>query len=117
MIDSVGESLGDLRVSYNKVREQADEKAKFFTNSLVTTLRYVERLANQHSTSPSKDVLIGSSISLADAQLYHFLSIFDDQQAISRAVDNFPIVRASRQNFGNQEAIQRWIAVRPATPW
>lgn len=117
LIDSVGEAVYDLRNAYFKARDQPDEKAKFFGNTLVTTLRYIERLANQHCTAPGKDVLVGASISLADAQLYHFLSIFDDQQLVSRAVDNFPIVRASRQHFGQHPSVARWIAARPATPW
>ena len=117
LIDSVTEAIVDMRNAYFKARDNADEKAKFFNNTLVTSLRYIERLANQHSSSSDKNTLVGSSLSLCDVQLYHFLSIFDDQQSISRAVDNFPIIRASRTNVGNQPQIQAWIAKRPQTPW
>jgi glutathione S-transferase len=120
LIDSIGEAIQDLRNTYNnKVRDNPNvaEKEKFFTNTLVTTLRYINRLADQHSTSAERNTLIGNSITLADAQLYHYLSVFDDQAAISKAVDNFPIVKASRQNFGNHPAIQAWIAKRPVTSW
>ena len=117
LIDSVLEAVVDLRNAYFKARDQPEEKAKFFNNTLVTQLRYIERLANQHSGSGEKNTLIGSSISLADVQLYHFFTLFDDQQAISRAVDNFPIVKASRANVGNQPQIQAWVAKRPQTPW
>ena len=113
----MGEAVYDLRNGYFKARDQPEEKAKFFANTLVTALRYIERLANQHSTAPGKDCLIGASITLADAQLFHFLSIFDDQQLVSSAVAMFPIVAASRRHFGDHAAIKKWISVRPVTPW
>ena len=117
LIDSIGEAIVDLRNAYFKNRDNPEEKTKFFNNTLVTTLRYIERLANSHCSGSDKNTLVGSSISLADVQLFHFLSIFDDQQAISRAVDNFPLIRASRANVGAHPAIQQWIAKRPNTPW
>ena len=81
------------------------------------SLRYINRLANEYSGGAEKNALVGSSVTLADAQLYHFLSIFDDTAAVARAVERFPIVKASRANFGQLPEIQAWVAKRPQTPW
>jgi len=117
LIDSVVEAVRDARDAYFKNKDNPVEKEKFFTGTLHTTLRYINRLANAHSTSADRNTIVGSSISLADVSLYHFLSIFDDQVSVSRTVDNFPVVKASRANFGNQPQILEWIAKRPNTPW
>ena len=115
LVESIGEALVDCRTSYRKVQDSPEAKAGYWSGSFHTTMRYINRLANQHSKSADRNTLIGSGITLADAQLFHFLSIFDDQASVSRVVDQFPVVKASRANFGAQPEIQQWISKRPNT--
>ena len=115
LVESIGEAIVDCRNAYRKVQDKPAEKAGFWSGPFNTTLRYVNRLANQHSKSADRNTLVGSGVTLADAQLFHFLSIFDDQASVSRVVDQFPVVKASRANFAAQPEIAEWIAKRPNT--
>ena len=115
LVESIGEAIVDCRNAYMKVRESASDKPGFWSGAFHTAMRQINRLANQHSKSADRNTLVGSGITLADAQLFHFLSIFDDQASVSAVVDQFPVVKASRANFGAQPEIQAWIAKRPNT--
>ena len=115
LVDSIGEALVDCLAAYRKVQDSPANKAGYWNGAFHTTLRYINRLANQHSRSADRNTLVGSGITLADARLFHFLSLFDDQASVTSVVDQFPVVKASRANFGAQPEIQEWIARRPNT--
>ena len=117
VVDSIGEALVDARNAFNKARDDPAEKARFLSTALPAALRFINRVANERSSSAERNTLVGSALSLADLQLFHFLSIHDDQAAVSRAVDPFPIVKASRANVAAQPQIQDWISKRPNTPF
>ena len=115
LVESIGEAIVDCRNAYRKVQDSPSDKPAYWSGAFHNTMRYINRLANQHSKSADRNTLIGSGITLADAQLFHFLSIFDDQASVGKVVDQFPVVKASRANFGSQPEIQQWIAKRPNT--
>jgi len=116
LIETVGEAIRDLRDAFMKVRDSPD-KPKFFTDNLPKQCRYLNRFATQHGTSSDHSTFVGSKLSLADVQLFHFLSIFDDQESVNRSLAPYPTLKAIRANVANQPAIQKWIATRPNTPF
>jgi len=115
LIDTVGEALRDAVAAYQKVRENPAEKPKFFTDALPRLARYLNKFATQHGTSSDHSTFVGSKLSLGDVQFFHFLSFFDDQISIDKAIAPYPALKAIRANVANQPAIQKWIAARPNT--
>jgi len=116
LIDSVGEAIRDARDAYYKVRENPTEKPKFFVDNLPRLFRYLNRFATLHGTSSDHSTIVGNKLSLADVQLFHFCSFFDDQESINRALAPYPVLKNVRQSIASQPAIQKWIASRPNTP-
>jgi len=115
LIDSVGEAIRDLRDTYFKAKDNPEEKAKFWSDNLPRACRYLNRFATNHGTSSDHNTFVGSGITLADVQFYHFLSLFDDQDSVTKTLAPYPTLKAIRKNFGDQPQIQEWIAKRPVT--
>jgi len=121
LIDSVCESIRDARDAYFKVNKDAEEKPKYFTTTLVNFFKYWNRFALTHSGAPREfpsstpNTFVGSKLSLADIVFFHFLSIFDDQTAVSNALASFPALRGIREKVATHPAIKKWIATRPVT--
>jgi len=118
-IDSIGEAIRDIRDAYWKAKGDAKanvEVPKFFSETLPKHLGYINRFAQLHSTSPDHTTIVGSKISLADVQLFNFLSFFfDDTASVTKALEHYPTLSQIVAAVGHNPRIAEWVAKRPQT--
>ena len=114
-IDTIGECIRDIKDAYQKVRriENADEKVKgleeWFSNTLPTRMELLEKVLDE-------EFAVGSSLSLADVQLFSFITqFFDNKEGASNAINNCPRIRNSVDKVANLEEVKEWINTRPDT--
>ena len=114
-IDAIGECIRDIKDAYQKVRriENPDEKVKgleeWFSETLPTRMELLEKVLDE-------EFAVGSSLSLADVQLFSFITqFFDNKEGASNAINNCPGIRNSVDKVANLEEVKEWINTRPDT--
>ena len=112
-IDAVSETVRDLKDAYQKVKEDAATKEKFFTEDLPASLALLEKSL----PVGSGPFLIGSKISYADIVVFQFLSapkgFIDDTEKAKAAYGGVERVAAAMEAVAANAEIQAWCAKRP----
>ena len=111
-IDSIGEAIRDIRDAYIRAKDDAQKRSEFFTVTLPKHLAALDRFAAKHGSAGH---FVGKDFSLADIQLFDRLGWFDDQQAITTALQPFSHLNAIRSTVGEHPNVKKWISQRPNT--
>jgi len=115
-IDAVGETIRDIKDSYQKAKGDAETKEKFFAEGLPASLA----LLAKSLPSASGPWLIGSNISYADIVVFNFLTsqkgFFDDSDKAKQAYMTCPRIAASIEAVEANTDLQAYIASRKETP-
>ena len=62
--------------------------------------------------------VIGNKLSLADVQIFLFLTdFFDNKELVINAYANCEILNAIVANVGNLDSVKNWLLNRPQTPF
>jgi len=72
LIDGVGELVNDLKSKFNAAKGDHVELTKFINDVLPLQLSYVEKFIDSYGSG----YVIGNTVSLADIQLYYYLTTF-----------------------------------------
>lgn len=113
-IDSICESVRDIKDEYQKVRRlEGDERDKgmneWFNKTLVERLESLEPLLEKKKS-------VGDNVSLADVTLYSFITeFFDNKEGALSAIKNCPHIKSVVDNVSNQEGVKNWLKNRPET--
>ena len=113
-IDSICESVRDMKDAYQKVRhsENPNDKKIWFTSTLPERMRLLENSLTQKSDIYS----VGDCISLSDVVIYCFIcQFFDDIDASKKSIEHCPRIKKIVENVSNLEPLQKWLEIRPQT--
>ena len=133
-IDSLCECIRDFKDMYRdfkdfqKLRDCCAEdnevaKNKWFTETIAEKLGAFDKLlalgVYQDKGKDDDDVYaVGNRLSLADIVIYSFLvDFFENNVAIKKSYASCRTLNAIVRTVGNIEGVQKWIAVRPDTPF
>jgi len=112
-IDSICESVRDLKDMYQKVRSAEDRDSamnKWFTVTLVERLTLFENLLGDDGYS------VGSNTSLSDITLYSFITnFFDNKEASMNATLVAPKLRKIIERVDILPQMVKWLQNRPQT--
>jgi len=115
-IDAVGETVRDIKDSYQKVKGEDETKEKFFAEEMPAALALLEKSLPKAEDGPW---LVGSKISYADITVFNFLTsskgFFDDVEKAKAAYSACPRISASMEATAANAEIAAWIAKRPDT--
>jgi len=117
-VDAIGEHLRDINDVYNKkgmfFMKDAEKKAElqktWFEQELPPMLQNLEKVL-----PGSAGFAVGSTLSLADVQLYKLLKDTYGDQDISAAYASCPKLQAIVSKLQEHQGLQKWIAERPKT--
>lgn len=117
MIDSLCETIRDLKSDYQPVRKAENKEEamlKWFEDTLPEKLLMLETILQNYETNELYSV--GDKLSLADIVLYQFIyEFFDDKVSILKACKNCTkLLTVARELKGN-ENLANWIENRPST--
>ena len=125
-IDSIGETIRDFKDGYQKVRNSPPETKEsalqtYFSETLPSLLLLLSNLIRSRRTSYVIDettFIIGNKLSLADIQLFLFLTdFFDNKELVLNAYANLEVLNAIVTNVGNLDSVKNWLSTRPQTPF
>jgi len=120
-IDSVCETVRDMKDMYQKVRQIPEEKKEemnrvFFNETLPNALEPLNRIIASRQTNVG--FVVGDKVSLADIVLYSFLvDFFDDKVGAQKSYENCSALAGVVSNVGNMESVKKWLSERPQTPF
>jgi glutathione S-transferase len=125
-IDSIGETIRDFKDGYQKVRNSPPETKEaamqtYFSETLPNLLLVLSNVIRSKRTYDNTDhytFVIGNKLSLADVQIFLFLTdFFDDKDLVSAAYENLAAIKTIVANVGNLDSVKNWLSRRPQTPF
>jgi len=125
-IDSIGETIRDFKDGYQKVRNSPVETKEtaiqtYFSETLPPLLLALNNIIKSRQTMYVIDettFVIGNKLSLADVQIFLFLTdFFDNKELVINAYANCEILNAIVANVGNLDSVKNWLLNRPQTPF
>jgi glutathione S-transferase len=109
LIDSIGELVSDLKTKYNAAKADHVQLTKFVNEVLPLQLSFVEKFIDVYGSGYA----IGSSVSLADIQLYFVLTTFLPADLKVTEIISDKIALLITQ-VGSIPGVAKWVAGRPA---
>lgn len=125
-IDSIGETIRDFKDGYQKVRNSTAETKEaamhtYFSETLPNLLLVLSNVIRSRRTYDNNDhytFVIGNKLSLADVQIFLFLTdFFDNKDLVLAAYENLDILKAIVANVGSLDSVKKWLSTRPQTPF
>jgi hypothetical protein len=125
-IDSIGETIRDFKDGYQKVRNSPAETKEaamqtYFSEtlpSLLLELSNVIRTRRTYDTIDHYSFVIGNKLSLADVQIFLFLTdFFDNKDLVLSAYEDLAVIKTIVANVGNLGSVKNWLSIRPQTPF
>jgi glutathione S-transferase len=119
-IDSICETIRDLKDGYPKVRDTNDNAFQtYFSETLPNLLLSINNIIKSRNNDvDSVYYVIGNKLSLADVTLFLFLTdFFDNNDLVTSAYKNLEVLNSIVENIGNIDSIKKWLEVRPVTPF
>ena len=119
-IDSICESIRDLKDSYSKVRNTNDSAFQiYFAETLPNLLLSINNIIKSRNNDvDTVHYVIGNKLSLADVTLFLFLTdFFNNNDLVTSAYKNLEVLNSIVENIGNIDSIKKWLEVRPVTPF
>ena len=125
-IDSIGETIRDFKDGYQKVRNSPAETKEaamqtYFSETLPSLLLVLSNLIRSKRTYDNIDhyaFVIGNKLSLADVQIFLFLTdFFDNKDLVLAAYKDLAVIKTIVENVGNLDSVKNWLSIRPQTPF
>jgi glutathione S-transferase len=119
-IDSICETIRDLKDNYPKVRDTNDSAFQtYFVDYLPNVLLSINNIIKSRNNDvDSVHYVIGNQLSLADVTLFLFLTdFFGNNDLVTKAYKNLEVLNSIVENIGNINSIKKWLEVRPVTPF
>jgi glutathione S-transferase len=125
-IDSIGETIRDFKDGYQKVRNSPAETKEaalqtYFSETLPTLLLSLNNIIKSKQTKNiinETTFVVGNKLSLADVQIFLFLTdFFDNKDLVLAAYENLDILKAIVANVGSLDSVKKWLSTRPQTPF
>jgi glutathione S-transferase len=113
IIDSICESVVDIKNKFNGVSKDEAKKAAFFApgGDLSVSLGFFEKYAS----AAGSGYLVGSSLSLADVSVYHLFTLWfsgDDKAAAAASLAAAPSVAGAVAKTASNAGLAKWEADR-----
>ena len=126
-IDSICETVRDLKDGYQKVRSASTETKEsaiqtYFTETLPQLLLSLNNIIKSQQVNNENDsvetYVVGNKISLADITIFLFLTdFFDNKDLAVNAYNHCDVLRAIVTTVRNIPSVQLWLLSRPQTPF
>jgi len=125
-IDSIGETIRDFKDGYQKVRNSPAETKEaaiqtYFSETLPPLLLSLNNIIKSKQTTEVIDettFVSGHKLSLADVQIFLFLTdFFDNKELVFSAYENLDVIKAIVENVGSLVSVKKWLSTRPQTPF
>lgn len=120
-IDSICETIRDIKDDYKKFKQTVDKDINYLGKSNISLEKWfsetlTEKLSLLENIIESNLFSIGNSLSLADLVIYSFITqFFDDKDSSLKAAKANPKIESIINNVSGNVEIQSWIEKRPQT--